>query len=186
MIHDLGLNKISKRYVSINQLDRIGKLNKLSHNTLKKLRKLQQITNYDSQSREDLIYAWLRSKTLNEDNHISRTTSSLDTSSLDNEIKEQTDDIKQLVLRLGNLLTNKERTRITTEINDILKKFNNRKQNARLRKRQKDNLVLKLIEQHNSFTKKEQYMDLNYDDLQYQRISDIKHTLDNTYIDSYY
>ena len=40
---------------------------------------------------------------------------SLDTSSLDNEIKEQTDDIKQLVVRLGYLLTNKERARITTE-----------------------------------------------------------------------
>ena len=185
-LYNLGLNKISKRYVSINQLDCIRKLNKLSHNTLKKLRKLQQITNYDSQSREDLIYAWLRSKTLNEDNHISRTTSSLDTSSLDNEIKEQTDDIKQLVLRLGNLLTNKERTRITTEINDILKKFNNRKPNTRLRKRQKDNLVLKLIEQHNSLSEKEQYMDLNYDDLHYQGISNIKHTLDNINIDSYY
>ena len=29
-------------------------------------------------------------------------------------------------------------------------------------------------------------MDLNYDDLQYQGISDIKHTLDNINIDSYY
>ena len=67
-----------------------------------------------------------------------------------------------------------------------MKKYNNRRQNTRLRKRQKDNLILKLIEQHNSLSKKEQYMDLNYDDLQYQRISDIKHTFDNINIDSYY
>ena len=67
-----------------------------------------------------------------------------------------------------------------------MKKFNNRRRNTRLRKRQKDNLILKLIEQHNSLSKKEQYMDLNYDDLQYQRISDIKHTFDNINIDRYY
>ena len=29
-------------------------------------------------------------------------------------------------------------------------------------------------------------MDLNYNDLQYQRISDTKHTFDNINIDSYY
>ena len=67
-----------------------------------------------------------------------------------------------------------------------MKKYNNRRQNTRLRKRQKDNLILKLIEQHNSLSKKEQYMDLKYDDLQYQRISDIKHTFDNINIDRYY
>ena len=67
-----------------------------------------------------------------------------------------------------------------------MKKYNNRRRNTRLRKRQKDNLILKLIEQHNSLSKKEQYMDLNYDDLQYQRISDIKHTFDNINIDRYY
>ena len=71
-------------------------------------------------------------------------------------------------------------------MNDNLKKVDNRNRNTRLRKRQKENLLLKLIEQNNSLTKKEQYMDLNYDDLQYQRLSDIKHPLDIINIDSYY
>ena len=47
-LYNLGLNKILERYVSINELECIRKLNKLSHNTFKKLPKLQQITNYDS------------------------------------------------------------------------------------------------------------------------------------------
>ena len=46
-LNDLLLSKLSKRYASINELDRIQKLNKLSHNVLKELGKLQQIRNYD-------------------------------------------------------------------------------------------------------------------------------------------
>ena len=34
-LEDFGLNKLSKRYVSINELDRIQKLNELSHKVLK-------------------------------------------------------------------------------------------------------------------------------------------------------
>ena len=56
----------------------------------------------------------------------------------------------QLVTRLGNLLTNKERSKITKELNDILKKINNRNRNTRLRKKQKENILLRLIKQHNS------------------------------------
>ena len=34
-INDLGLNKLSEKYVSINELDRIRKLNQLSHKVLR-------------------------------------------------------------------------------------------------------------------------------------------------------
>ena len=119
-LNDLGLNKLSERYVSINELDRIRKLNELSHIVLKELGKLQQIENYDSQSKEDLIYALLRSNNPNEDNYISRITLKYDTSTLNNKMKEQIDDIKQLVVRLGNLLTNKEKTKITKNLQDTL------------------------------------------------------------------
>ena len=64
-LNDLGLNKLWERYVSINALDRIRKLNELSHKVLKELGKLQQIRNYDSQSNKDLIYALLKSKNPN-------------------------------------------------------------------------------------------------------------------------
>ena len=185
-LNDLGLNKLSERYVSINELDRIRKLNELSHKVLKELGKLQQIRNYDSQSNKDLIYALLRSKNPNEDKYIATVTSNLDISTLDNETKEQIDDIKQLVVRLGNLITNKERTKITEKLHDTLKKVNNTNRNTRLKKREKENILIKLIEQHNSLEKKEKYMDLNYDDLQYQGIGDIKNTLAIISVDSYY
>ena len=52
-LHDLNLNKLSKRYISINELDRVRKLNELSHKTLKELGELQQVRNYDKLSKED-------------------------------------------------------------------------------------------------------------------------------------
>ena len=44
-LNDLGLNKLSKRYVLLYALDRIQKLNELSHKVLKELGELQQIRN---------------------------------------------------------------------------------------------------------------------------------------------
>ena len=73
-LEDFGLNKLSKRYVSINELDRIQKLNELSHKVLKELGELQQNRNYSLLSKEDLIYVLLRSSNANEDNYISRVT----------------------------------------------------------------------------------------------------------------
>ena len=133
-LNDLGLNKLSKRYISINELDRVQKLNELSHNTLKELGKLQQVRNHDSLSKEDLIYLLLRSQNSNVDNYISSITSDLETSSLDNEIRAKIDDIKQLVTKLGNILTNKEKNKITKELYDTLRRVNNTNKNTRLRK----------------------------------------------------
>ena len=136
-LHDLNLNKLSKRYISINELDRVRKLDELSHKTLKELGELQQVRNYDKLSKEDLIYSLLRSENPNEDKYITLVTSTFDTSMLDEEIKEEINNIKQTVSRFGNLLTNKERTKITKELHNILKKKNNNKErNTRLRNRQ--------------------------------------------------
>ena len=67
-----------------------------------------------------------------------------------------------------------------------MKKVNNTNRDTRLRKRQKENISTKLIEHHNSLAKKEKYIDLNYDDLQYHGLSDIKNTLHIISIDRYY
>ena len=67
-----------------------------------------------------------------------------------------------------------------------MKKVNNTNRNTRLKKRQKENILIKLIEHHNSLAKKEKYMDLNYDNSRYHGLSDIKNTLDIINVDSYY
>ena len=91
----------------------------------------------------------LRSQNTNEDNCISRAISNLEASPVDNEIKALYDDIKQLVTRLGNLLANKERNKITKELHDILKRVNNTNRNTRLSKNQNERKLLKLFNQHN-------------------------------------
>ena len=144
-LNDLNLNKILKRYISINDLDRVRKLNELLHRTLKEIGELQQVRNCDKLTKEDLIYSVLRSEIPNQDKYIALVASTFDTSRLDNEIKEKINNIKQVVSRLGNLLTNKERTKIAKELHNILKKVNNKDRNTRLRNRQKQNILIKLI-----------------------------------------
>ena len=70
-LEDLNLNKLGKRHIQINDLDRIQKLIKLSYETLKELVEPQRIKSYNTLSKEDLIYVLLRSKISNEDNYIS-------------------------------------------------------------------------------------------------------------------
>ena len=144
-LNDLNLTKLSKRYISKNELDRVRKLNELLHRTLKEIGELQQVRNYDKLSKEDLIYSVSRSENPSEDKYIALVASTFDTSRLDNEIKEQINNIKQVVSPLGNLLTNKERTKIAKELHNILKKVNNKDRNTRLRNRQKQNILIKLI-----------------------------------------
>ena len=144
-LNDLNLTKLSKRYISKNELDRVRKLNELLHRTLKEIGELQQVRNYDKLSKEDLIYSVSRSENPSEDKYIALVASTFDTSRLDNEIKEQINNIKQVVSPLGNLLTNKERTKIAKELHNISKKVNNKDRNTRLRNRQKQNILIKLI-----------------------------------------
>ena len=142
-LEDLRFNKLSKQYISFNELERVQKLNDLSFDTLKKLGELEQIRNYDKLSKEDLIYALLRLKNPNEHNYISMITSDLDTDILDNEIREKVNEIKTTASRLGNLLTNKERSKITKSLYDIFKKLGNTNKNTRLKKKRKRKDIIK-------------------------------------------
>ena len=181
-LNDLGLNKLIERHATINDLDRVQKLNKLSHKTLKELGKLQQVRNYDSLSKEDLIYVLLRSKNPNEDNYIKSITTNHDTSSLNKEIKAKIKDVRQLIILLSDILSRKEKNKIIKELYDILEKI----RNTRLRKNQKEKILLTVIEIHNDLAKKERFMDLDYDDLQYHGISDILSLIYPVAVDRYY
>ena len=76
---------------------------------LKRLGKLQRIKIYNILSKEDLIYALLKSENPNEDNYINHITSNINATELDNEIRAKIKDIKQIVTRLGGILSNKKR-----------------------------------------------------------------------------
>ena len=185
-LNDLGLNKLATRHIQINELDRKLKLNELTHDTLKKLAKLQQIKNFNTLLKQDLIYVVLRSKNPNENKYISSITNRIDTNDLDNELRAVINTIRETLNRLGNILTNQEWKEITKELYETLKKVNNTDKNTRVRKRQKERLLRKLIEQNNELVKKEQFVLNRYDDLEYQGISDTKPIYYFSIIDVYY
>ena len=185
-LHELGLNNWITRYISLKDIDRITRLNELSHDTLKKLGELQQIKNYKTLPREELIYALLRSQNSNEHNYITHITENIDLDNIVNEIRRKINDIRLTVTKLGNLLCNKERKEIAKELNESEKKINNTNRNTRIRKTQKERLLIRPINQNNDLVKKERCMHVNYDDLQYRGISDLKDTFNYSSTDSYY
>ena len=88
---------------------------------LKKLGELQRIKNYDILSKEELIYALLRSQNPYEDNYINYIINNINTTSLDDEIRAKIKDIRQIVTKLEDVLTNKNRNKTTKELYGSLK-----------------------------------------------------------------
>ena len=84
-------------------------MNDLSQDVLKKLAKLQQIKNYNTLSKENLMYALLRSQNPNEENYIKHITNDINITELDNEIRAKINDIKVIGTRLDNVLTKARR-----------------------------------------------------------------------------
>lgn len=83
-------------------------------------------------------------------------------------------------------MTNNERKKITKDLYESLKKLNNTDKNTRLRKKQKENMLKRLISQYNILSKKVQFMNKDYSDLQYHGITDLKHMYNYINKDSYY
>ena len=84
-------------------------MNDFSQDVLKKLAKLQQIKNYNTLSKENLMYALLRSQNPNEENYIKHITNDINITELDNEIRAKINDIKVIGTRLDNVLTKARR-----------------------------------------------------------------------------
>ena len=55
-----------------------------------------------------------------------------------------------------------------------------------LRTRQKECMLIRLIEQNNSLVRKERFMHTDYDDLQYQGITEVKPLYNYISLDEYY
>ena len=96
------------------------------------------------------IYTLLRSIIANEDNYIKSITTYYDTNSLNNEIKANIEEIRQVITLLNNILSTKEKNKIINKLQDILRKI----KKTRLRKNKKERILLRVIEIHNNLAKK--------------------------------
>ena len=64
---------------------------------------LEQIKNYNTLSREELLYALFRSQNPKEHNYITHIRKNIDLDNIDNEVRGKINNITQTVTRLGNL-----------------------------------------------------------------------------------
>ena len=96
-----------------------------------------------------MIYT-LRSINPNEDNYIKSITTYYHTNSLNNEIKANIEEIRQVITLLNNILPTKEKNKIINKLQDILRKI----KKTRLRKNKKERILLRVIEIHNNLAKR--------------------------------
>ena len=110
-----GLKKIEKRQnLTKNDLAKATELNNKSLDDLKKIATLRRIKNYNSLTKEDLIYTLLRSeKTHLEDNYMKYLNIITN-----NEIKAKINNIRMVKARLNNL-RNEEKKIIRDELHKI-------------------------------------------------------------------
>lgn len=104
-IRILGLKNIAQRKnLSKNDVIIVTELNKLSHNDLEKISKLRRIKNTSELSKEDLIYASLRTETNTKENNYLK----LLNNKANTKIKEKINKIRILLTLLDNIVTKKK------------------------------------------------------------------------------
>ena len=123
----IGLEKIAKiENIWKNELNQAKKLQKKSIDELREIARLRGIKNREKLAREDLIISLLRSESSALENSFSNNNDNNDTDDDDNtydgKIRGEICDIKIIFNRLANIVTNKDRKKITKELYEIEKK----------------------------------------------------------------
>ena len=105
----MKLEKIAKNQnISKNELSKAERLQDKSIDQLQEIAKLRGIKNYDNLTKEDLIFSLLKS----ESNPIERNYMKYFNHSTNDEIKSKINDIRQILSRLGNIVTKNDRKKI--------------------------------------------------------------------------
>ena len=172
----IGPEKIAKiENISKNELNQAEKLQRKSIDELKEIGRLRRIKNRDKLAKEDLIISLLKSESSALENnfmkHFNNNNTNDDT--YDDKIRGKISDIRMILSRLGNIITNKK---ITKELYEIKKKKN-------LSNKKKEETYDHLVELVNTLNKKEEYQYHDRDDLDYYGIRDIENLFGNVDVD---
>ena len=139
------------------------------------LRKIARLRGNKTLAKEDLIHTLLRSgKNLLEDNYIKYIGNNID-----DEIKGKINNIRIVLVRLGNIITKKDKNKFRKELYEIEKK-------KKYTKMHKERIYSYLIELANTLDRKEEYKYSDYNDLDYFGIRDIQNLFDHINNDDYY
>ena len=122
----IGLEKLAKiENISKNELNQAEKLQRKSIDELKEIGRLRRIKNRDKLAKEDLIISLLKSESSAlENNFMKHFNNNDDDDSYDDKIRGKISDIRKILSRLRNVVTNKDRKKIKKELYEIEKKKN--------------------------------------------------------------
>ena len=131
--------------------------------------------------KEDLISSLLKSESSALENSFNNSDDNDDDDddTYDGKIRGKISDIRMIFSRLGDVITNKDRKKITKELYEIEKKEN-------LSDKEKEKIYDNLVEIVNKLNKKEKYRYHDRDDLDYHGIRDIENLFDNVNDNDYY
>ena len=143
---------------------------------------MRRIKNIDKLRREDLIISLLKSESRDtERNYIKHFNNNTDDDdddddTYDDKIRGKISDIRMILSRLGNTVTNNDRKKIKKELYEIEKKEN-------LSDKEKEKIYDDLVELVKALDKKEEYKDHDRDDLDYYGIRDIENLFGDVDVD---
>ena len=124
----IGLEKIAKiQNISENELNQAKKLQGKSIDELREIARLRRIKSREKLTKEDLIINLLKSGSSALENNFMKlfnNNNNTNDDTYDDKIRGKTSDINMIFSRLGNIVTNKDRKKITKELYEIEKKEN--------------------------------------------------------------
>ena len=156
----IKLEKIAKiQNISKNELNKAEKLQNKSIDELRGIARLRRIKNYDNLTKEDLIISLLKSESnLVERNYMKCFSNNIDDDTYDDKIKDKVNDIRIILNRLGNIVTQNDRKKIKKELYEIGKQQN-------LSDNEKEEICDHLVEFVNTLDKKEEHKHSDHDGL---------------------
>ena len=150
------------------------KLERKSIDKLKEIPRLRKIKNRDKLTKEDLIISLLKSESSDaESNYMKHFNNNTDDDDIyDGKIRDKISDIRMMLTRLGNTVTNNDRKKIKKELYEIEK-------NKNLSDKEKEKNYDDLFKLAETLDKEEKYEYHDCDDLDYYGIRDIENLFDN-------
>ena len=122
----IGLGKVAKiPNISENEVNQAEKLQRKSIDELKEIARLRRIKNRDKLTKEGLIISLLKSESSDaERNYMKHFNNNTNDDTYDDKIRGKISDIRMILSRLGNTVTNNDRKKIKRELYEIEKKKN--------------------------------------------------------------
>ena len=176
-LSEIGVQKIAKILnISGNEVNQAEKLQWKPLDELKEIASLRRIKNRDKLTKQSLITSILKSESSDaERNYMKHFNNNTDDDDIyDGKVRGKISDIRMMLSRLGNAVTNNDRKEIKRELYEIEKKEN-------LSDKGKEEIYDNLVKIVKTLDEKEAYQYHDRDDLDYYGIRDIFDNDDDYY-----